>query len=62
MIRHMNIRVVKFDTTHKFDMTNPFINRSWVEVKWVQVIFGLTPLTRLINESCSCLCLTCEPV
>ena len=30
MIRHMNIRVVKFDTTHKFDMTNPFINRSWV--------------------------------
>ena len=53
------VGVAKFDTTREPDMTNPFINRSWIEPKRVRVIFGLTRLTRLINGSCSCLtCLT----
>ena len=52
--------VAKSDTTHEPDMTNLFINRSWVEDKRVRVIFGLTRLTRLINGLCSCS--TYEPV
>ena len=50
----------KSDTTREPDTTNPFINRLWVKVKWVWVIFGLTWLTHLINGSC--LCSTCKPV
>ena len=51
--------VAKSDTTRKPDTTNPFINRSWVEVKQVRIIFGLTWLTHLLNGSCSCsTCLT----
>ena len=40
--------VAEFDTIHErnttpeLDMTNPFINKSWVEAKWVRVIFELT--------------------
>ena len=40
--------------TRESDTTNPFINRLWVETKRVQVIFGLTRLTRLINRLDSC--------
>ena len=36
------IEVAKSDMIRESNMTNLFINRSWVEVKWVQVIFGLT--------------------
>ena len=52
--------VAKSDMTRELDMTNPFINKSWVEAKRVRVIFELTRLTCLLNGSCSCLtCLTC---
>ena len=54
---HSCLEVAKFDMTREPDMTNPFINRSWVEIKRVRVIFRLTQLTRLLNGSC--LCLTC---
>ena len=54
------VGVAKFDTIREPDTTNPFINRLWVEVKRVRVIFGSTRLTRLVNGSCSCS--TCEPV
>ena len=54
--------MAKSDTTCELDTINPFINRSWVEAKRVQVKFGLTRLTRLLNGLCSCLtywiCLT----
>ena len=47
------LMVAKSDTTREPNTTNPFINRLWVEVKRVRLIFGLTQLTRLINELCS---------
>jgi len=34
--------VTKFDITCEFDTTSLFINKSWVEVKQVRVIFELT--------------------
>ena len=55
----LQVKVAKSDTTRELDTTNLFINRSWVEVKRVRVIFGLTQLTYLLNKSCPCLtCLT----
>ena len=48
--------VAKSNMTRESDMINPFINMSWVDVKWVQVIFGLTWQARLINMRT---CLTC---
>ena len=46
--------VAKSDTTREPDTANPFINRSWVKAKRVQVKFGLTRLTHLLNGSYSC--------
>ena len=56
----IGVGVAKSGTTCELDTTNPFINRSWVEAKWVRVIFRLTQLTCFINRSGSCS--TCEPV
>ena len=41
--------MAKFDNIRESNMINPFINRLWVEVKLVWVIFRLTQLTCLIN-------------
>ena len=60
LIKWQATRVAKSDTTHKPNMINLFINRSWVEAKRVRVIIRLTQLTHLINRSGSCS--TCEPV
>ena len=42
--------VAKSDTTREPNTANPFINRSWVKAKRVQVKFGLTRLTHLLNR------------
>ena len=60
LIKWQATRVAKSDTTHKPNMINLFINKSWVEAKRVRVIIRLTQLTHLINRSGSCS--TCEPV
>ena len=42
--------VAKSNMTCEPDTINLFINKLWVEVKRVRVIFGLTWLTRLIKQ------------
>ena len=39
-LKNKRIGVAKFDTTREPNTTNPFINMSWVEAKWVRVISG----------------------
>ena len=47
------LKVAKFDTIDKPNMTKSFIDGSWAEAKRVWVIFGLIQLTYFINKLCS---------
>ena len=50
----VELRLVKFDTTHEHDMNQIRFLWVWVEYNRVLVIFVLIRLTRLINESYLC--------
>ena len=57
IIQHIddhNLGLTKFDTTRKQNTNPTRFLRVWVEYNRVLVIFVLTRLTRLINESYSC--------
>ena len=50
----MLVGLAKFDTTREHDTNPTQFLRVWVEYNRIWVIFVLTRLTRLINESYSC--------